>query len=71
MKLKDCTIGKLVFLQGTGIGHVVGLTYNTGVRYTGMMTVEELLERTIPLVKFPGEGFPRGVHQDNITEYKG
>lgn len=66
MKLKDCRIGILVRLENGEIGHIVGLTYNVAVRFTGNMSFEELRDVTIPLVRFP-DGDERGVHHHNLS----
>ena len=69
MKLKQCEIGKVVHnkseLSGNRVGHIVGFTYNVHPKHTGSMTSEELIERTIPLVRFP-DGDEYGVHPVNL-----
>lgn len=75
MKLSECTIGKLVELtnnvRGPGtIGHVVGLTLNIDLKYSNPLSESEARSRTIPLVKFADEEFPRGIHPGNLREYK-
>lgn len=69
MKLKDCKHGLLIITNGGLLGHIVGLTYNCGVKHTGGMTTDELLSHTIPLVQFP-DG-THGIYQGNIDIYKG
>lgn len=67
MKLTECTLGKLV-INGKNVGHIVGLTYNVSLQFTGNMSEDELFERTIPLVRFPdGE---RAIHHSNLKEFK-
>ena len=58
MKLSDCTLGRMVITQNKKVGHVVGLTYNIALEFTGGLTPEELLDRTIPLVRFPDIRLP-------------
>lgn len=75
MKLSECTIGKLVELtsnvNGPGaIGHVVGLTLNIDLKLSEPLSNFETRNRTIPLVKFADEEFPRGIHPANLKEYK-
>jgi len=70
MKLKDCTIGKLVQIEEEHkIGHVVGLTYNVSlsvlIQYN--YSHEELKHRVIPLVQFVDSDIPRGVHHENLS----
>ena len=68
MKLKDCTLGILVRTADGKIGHIVGLTFNVSVQFTGNMSVEELEERTIPLIRFPDKT-ECGVHPANLVVY--
>lgn len=66
MNLKDCKIGVLVkIVGGEELGHVVGLTYNISVKFTGNMSDEELRARIIPLIRFP-DGREVGVHHYNL-----
>lgn len=68
MKLQDCIFGKLVITQDLEIGHIVGLTYTMHLMFAGSLSNMELMDRTIPLVKFPkGE---RGVHHESLEAYK-
>jgi hypothetical protein len=66
MNLKDCKIGVLVKTDSDELGHVVGLTYNVSVKFTGNMSSEELRARTIPLIRFP-DGREVGVHHCNLS----
>lgn len=67
MKLNQCTLGKLVITSDKKVGHIVGLTYNVSLQFTGNMSDDEKFERTIPLVKFPdGE---RGVHHSQLKAF--
>jgi hypothetical protein len=52
MKLSECTFGRMVIDDNLNVGHVVGVTYNISLQYTGGMTQEDKFNRTIPLVKF-------------------
>lgn len=65
MNLKDCKIGVLVKTDSDELGHVVGLTYNVSVKFTGNMSSEELRACTIPLIRFP-DGSEVGVHHYNL-----
>lgn len=59
----------MVITNDKKVGHVIGVTYNVGIAYTGGMTAEDLFNRTIPLVKFAdGE---RGIHHGNIEPFYG
>jgi hypothetical protein len=69
MKLSQCTIGQLVITENKRVVHVVGLTYNVAVSFTGNMSQEEKFDRTIPVIKFP-EG-EEGTHHANLTPFKG
>lgn len=69
MKLKDCTHGKIVIDIFGHVGMIVGIQYDSGVKFTGNMDEEELRNRTISTVQFP-DG-TRGVHPANLQEYKG
>lgn len=68
MKLKDCTMGRLVKTSVGDIGHIVGLTYSIHVKFTRDMSPEELENRTIPLIKF-ADGTERGVHPNSLSLY--
>jgi hypothetical protein len=67
MKLKDCTLGVLVRVKGddSEIGHVVGLTFNVDIRFTGNMSKQQLVDATIPLIRF-ADKTERGVHPSNL-----
>lgn len=67
MKLRECKMGILVKVKEGEIGHIVGLTYNVHVRHTGNLCVNELIERTIALVRLP-DGTDRGIHPSNLDE---
>ena len=69
MKLKDCIMGILVKTNDGEIGHIVGLTYNVHVKYTGDLTMEDLEARTVPLVRFP-DNTERGIHPNNLSLFK-
>lgn len=67
MKLKDCTHGKIVTMNGL-IGMIVGI----GTLYDSEnSTVRNDPTSARPLVQFAGEFKPRLVHQGNIEPYKG
>lgn len=67
MKLNECTLGTLVITNEKEVGHIVGLTYNVRIEYTGEMSYDEKFDRTIPLVRFPsGE---RGIHHENLKRF--
>lgn len=70
MKLKECTIGTLVYTEDRKIGHIVGLTYNLSNQtiFKSCILEDELFERVIPLVKFVGDEIPRGIHYSNIQK---
>ena len=68
MKLKHCSIGKVVVTKDMEVGHIVGLTYNVSLENTHGMTSEDLYNRTIPVVKFPRG--KRAVHHCNLSELK-
>ena len=51
------------------VGHVVGVTYNVRIQVTGDMCNDELLDRTIPLIKWV-DGTTSGIHHNNIELYK-
>ena len=68
MKLSDCTFGRLVITTTEKeVGHIVGLTYNVALERTGNMDADELLGRTVPVVRFPrGE---RPIHPSNLAPF--
>lgn len=69
MKLHECTYGRMVITDDKKVGHIIGVTYNVGLAFTGGMSQSELLNRTIPLVKF-ADG-DRAIHHGNIKPFKG
>jgi hypothetical protein len=69
MKLSECTFGAVVINDNLEVGHVVGFTYNIAVCNTGHLSNEELLSRTIPVVKFPKGETP--IHHSNLKLFKG
>lgn len=67
MKLHECTFGRMVITNDKKVGFVVGLTYNVNIAQTGAMNIDELFDRTIPLVRFAdGE---RGIHHGNLLPF--
>jgi hypothetical protein len=69
MKLHECTYGRMVITEDKRVGHVIGVTYNVRLAYTGGMSNDDLFERTIPLVKF-ADG-KHGVHHGNLQPFNG
>jgi len=69
MKLSQCTIGTIVLTKDNLLGHIVGLTFNCSPVDAVMMTPDEKLKYTIPLVKFPDK--EHGIHHCNLSIYKG
>ncbi len=64
MKLSKCILGRLVITKEKEVGHIVGLAYNMDLQFAEKMSAEELLDRTVPIVRFPkGE---RKIHPANI-----
>lgn len=74
MKLKDCNIGTLVITNSNDdrriMGHIIGVTYNIDVSQTGGMDREDLLSRTIPLIRW-SNGTESSIHHNNISVFKG
>lgn len=73
MKLKDCIIGVPVITNDGDrrvLGHIIGFTYNIDIGLTGRMDREDLLSRTIPLVRWTG-GEESSIHHSNINVFKG
>jgi len=70
MKLSKCKIGEVVIREDQNIGHIIGLTYNIRVRYSGSLTYKELLERVIPIVRWV-DGYECPIHNNSIEIYKG
>lgn len=73
MKLKDCVFGVPVITNKGDrrvLGHIVGFTYNVDVSLTGGMDREDLLSKTIALVKW-ADSSESGIHPANIEKFKG
>jgi hypothetical protein len=69
MKLSECELGKMVITKDLRVGHIIGITYNVHLKFTGKLSKEELFECTIPVVKWAdGEEYP--VHHVNIELFK-
>jgi len=79
MKLSQCKKGEVVQVipSNSGglydglVGHIVGFKYNTfnKLAYGHNYTNEELLQKTIPVVRFPC-GEESCFHQNNLRLYK-